>query len=190
MTKAIPGATKAADWATNSVEYCRRRGSNPLFAYFSTSWKLSKIAFNMLITSRLACHAVAGSFAVSIRFCEVQLSETVRKRLRGKRVNFQTFGDVFSYDSEYREISRYEPSEEARTVLQKLLTLLQSAPLERERFVSHLYQSRKEYRRTCKTAGKSGKQIGRCVISTFRIAESMGFKGDFRQWEDLLRIGD
>jgi hypothetical protein len=22
-----------------------------------------------------------------------------------------------------------------------------------------------------------------------QIAESMGFKGDFRQWEDLLRIG-
>ena len=30
----------------------------------------------------------------------------------------------------------------------------------------------------------------RCVISTFRITESMGFKGDFRQWEELLRIGD
>ena len=24
----------------------------------------------------------------------------------------------------------------------------------------------------------------------FQIAESMGFKGDFRQWEDLLRAGD
>ena len=29
-----------------------------------------------------------------------------------------------------------------------------------------------------------------CLISTFRVAESMGFKGDFRQWEELLRIGD
>jgi hypothetical protein len=37
---------------------------------------------------------------------------------------------------------------------------------------------------------KSGKQIERCVISTFQIAESMGFKGDFRQWEDLLRVGE
>ena len=55
---------------------------------------------------------------------------------------------------------------------------------------SHLYRSRRDYRRTCETAGKSGKQIERCVISTLRIAESMGFKGDFRQWEDLLRIGD
>jgi hypothetical protein len=58
--------------------------------------------------------------------------------------------------------------------------LLQSTtPVERDRFVSHLYQSRREYRRACKTAGKSGKQIERCAISTFRIAESVGFKGDF-----------
>jgi hypothetical protein len=83
-----------------------------------------------------------------------------------------------------------EQIEEARSVLEKLLTLLQSAPVERDRFVSHLYQSRKEYRRTCENAGKSGKEIERCVISSFRIAESMGFKGELRQWEELLRIGD
>jgi hypothetical protein len=47
-----------------------------------------------------------------------------------------------------------------------------------------------EYRRTCETAGKSCKQIERCVISTFRIAESMGFKGEFRQREHLLRVDD
>ena len=29
-----------------------------------------------------------------------------------------------------------------------------------------------------------------CVISTFQVAESLGFKGDFRQWEELLPIGD
>ena len=80
--------------------------------------------------------------------------------------------------------------QQARETLEKLLTLLQLAPVERDRFVSHLYQARREYRRTCETAGKSGKQIERCVISTFQVAESMGFKGDFRQWEDLLRIGD
>ena len=52
------------------------------------------------------------------------------------------------------------------------------------------YQSRREYRRTCEVAGKSGKQIERCVISSFQIAESMGFKGEFRQWEHLSRTGD
>jgi hypothetical protein len=81
-----------------------------------------------------------------------------------------------------------EQIEQATETLEKLLTLLRSAPVERDRFVAHLYQSRREYRRTCETAGKSGKQIERCIISSFRVAESMGFKGDFRQWEELLRV--
>ncbi len=34
----------------------------------------------------------------------------------------------------------------------------------------------------------SGKQIERCVISTFQIAESMGFKGEFRQWESCCEL--
>ena len=33
-----------------------------------------------------------------------------------------------------------------------------------------------------------GSKLSR-VISSFQIAERMGFKGDFGQWEDLLRIG-
>ena len=72
--------------------------------------------------------------------------------------------------------------------LEKLLALLESG--ERDRFGSHLYRSRREYRLVCERAGKGGKQIERCVISTFQIAESMGFKGEFRQWEHPLRVGD
>jgi hypothetical protein len=83
-----------------------------------------------------------------------------------------------------------EQIQEARKTLEKLLALLQSAPVERDRFLSHLYQSRRAYRRARETAGKSGKQIERCVIASFQIAESMGFKGEFRQWEHLLRIGE
>jgi hypothetical protein len=103
---------------------------------------------------------------------------------------------VFSSDCEYREISRYEPDGANRSDTtgqgdsRKATGLLQSAPVERDRFVSHLYQARREYRLVCERAGKGGKQIERCVISTFQIAESMGFKGEFRQWEDLLRISD
>ncbi|MGA7395394.1 MAG: hypothetical protein WBW78_22315, partial [Terrimicrobiaceae bacterium] len=37
------------------------------------------------------------------------------------------------------------------------------------------YQARREYRRTCETAGKSGKQIERSVIASYQVAESMGF---------------
>jgi hypothetical protein len=86
--------------------------------------------------------------------------------------------------------ARIEQIQEARKTLEKLLTLLQSAPVERDRFVSHLYQSRRAYRRACETAGKFGKQIERCLISTFQVAGSIGFKGQFRRWEDLLRVGD
>jgi hypothetical protein len=53
-----------------------------------------------------------------------------------------------------------------------------------------LYQARREYRRTSETAGKSGKEIERWVFASFRVAESLGFNGDIRQWQELLRIGD
>ena len=62
----------------------------------------------------------------------------------------------------------------------ELLAQLQAS--EHDKFAAHLYRSRREYRSACQRAGKSGKQIERCVIATFRIAESMGFKGEFRQW--------
>ena len=59
-----------------------------------------------------------------------------------------------------------------------------------DKFAAHLYRSRMEYRSACRRAGKSGKQIERCVISSFHVGESMGFKGEFRQWEDLLGLGN
>jgi len=81
-----------------------------------------------------------------------------------------------------------EELKETRKTLENLLALLQSG--EHERFAAHLYQSRREFRRTCETAGKSGKQIERCIISTFSDCRKQGFKGKFRQWENQLRIGD
>src|SRR5258705_13836963 len=68
--------------------------------------------------------------------------------------------------------------QQARETLEKLLTLLQSTPVERDRFVSHLYQSRRAYRRACETAGKSGKKIERCVIASFQVAEMRGIDGE------------
>ena len=72
--------------------------------------------------------------------------------------------------------------------VEQLLAQLQAS--EHDKFAAHLYRSRREYRSACERAGKSGKQIERCVISTFQIAQSLGFKGDFCQWEHLLLIGD
>ena len=77
---------------------------------------------------------------------------------------------------------------EVQQILEQLLAQVQAN--EHDAFAAHLYRSRREFRSACERSGKSGKQIERCVIATFRVAESMGFKGDFRQWEDLLRIGD
>ena len=77
---------------------------------------------------------------------------------------------------------------EIQQTVGELLAQLQAS--EHDKFATHLYRSRREYRSVCQRAGKSGKQIERCVISSFQVAESIGFKGDFRQWEDLLRIGD
>jgi hypothetical protein len=59
-----------------------------------------------------------------------------------------------------------------------------------DKFAVHLYRSRREYRAACERAGKGGKRIERCIISSFQVAESMGFNGDVRQWEHLLRICD
>ena len=69
-----------------------------------------------------------------------------------------------------------------------LLAQLQAS--EHDKFAAHLYRSRREYRSACERAGKRGKPIERCLISTFQVAESIGFKGDFRQREHLLRIGE
>jgi hypothetical protein len=77
---------------------------------------------------------------------------------------------------------------DVQQTVEQLLTELQAS--EHDKFAAHLYRSRREYRSACERAAKGGKQIERCVISTFQVAESMGFKGDFRQWEHLLRIGD
>jgi hypothetical protein len=77
---------------------------------------------------------------------------------------------------------------EIRQTVDQLLTQLQLS--EHDKFAAHLYRSRREFRSACDRSGKSGKPIERCVISTFRVAKSLGFKGDYRQWEELLRIGD
>jgi hypothetical protein len=83
-----------------------------------------------------------------------------------------------------------EQLEETMASTERLHVLLQSILAERDRFAAHLYQSRREYRRASEMAGKSGKRIERCIISTFRIAEKLGFRGEFREWEHLLQIGE
>jgi hypothetical protein len=93
----------------------------------------------------------------------------------------------------YHDVNRaklIQQIEEAKTVLEKLLALLQSVPLEPDRFVSHSINPGGSIGRTCENAGKSGKQIERSIISSFRVPESMGFNGHFRHGEGLLQVGE
>jgi hypothetical protein len=77
---------------------------------------------------------------------------------------------------------------EVQQIVEHLLAQLQAS--EHDKFAAHLYRSRREYRSVCQRADKGGKRVERCVISSFQIAESMGLKGELRQWEHLLRISD
>jgi hypothetical protein len=73
-----------------------------------------------------------------------------------------------------------------KEILSKLLALFESG--EADKFVAHLYQARRQYRRVSERPNKGTKAIEREVISSFQVAQSLGFKGDFRAWEHLLRI--
>jgi hypothetical protein len=73
---------------------------------------------------------------------------------------------------------------EVQQIVEQLLAQLQTS--EHDKFVAHLYRSRREYRSACQRAGNSGKQIERCVIASFRVAESMGFKGDISRMGGIV----
>ena len=67
-----------------------------------------------------------------------------------------------------------------------MLAQLQAS--EHDKFAAHLYQGRKHYRLVCERPNKGNKAIEREVIASFQIAQSLGFREDFRQWEHLFRI--
>ena len=70
--------------------------------------------------------------------------------------------------------------------LSKLLALLESS--EADKFVAHLYQARKQYRLVCERPNKGNKAVEREVLASFQLAQRVGFMGDFRAWEHLLRL--
>jgi len=49
-------------------------------------------------------------------------------------------------------------------------------------------QARRQYRRVSERPNKGNKATERETISTYQVAQSLGFHGDFRAWEHLLRI--
>jgi hypothetical protein len=79
-----------------------------------------------------------------------------------------------------------EQLKQTQDMLVKLLALLETG--EADKFAAHLYQSRRQYRRTSERPNKGNKAIEREVLSSYQIAQRLGFNGDFRAWEHLLRI--
>ena len=73
-----------------------------------------------------------------------------------------------------------------RRILAKLQALLQAG--EADKFAAHLYQSRRQYRRVSERPNKGNKATEREIISSYQIAQGLGFRSDYRQWEHLLRI--
>jgi cell division protein FtsB len=76
-----------------------------------------------------------------------------------------------------------EQLKQTQEILVKLLALLEAS--EADKFVAHLYHSRRQYRRTSERPNKGNKAIEREVISSYQVAQSLGFNGDFRAWETL-----
>ena len=77
---------------------------------------------------------------------------------------------------------------EVQRTVEQLLTQLRAS--EHDKFVTHLYQARRQYRAVSERPNKGNKAIEREGISSFQVVQSLGFNGDFRTWEHLLRIHD
>ena len=70
--------------------------------------------------------------------------------------------------------------------LGRLLALLEAG--EADKFAAHVYQSRRQHRRTSERPNKGNKAVERTIIASYQVVQSLGFNGDFRAWEHLLRI--
>jgi hypothetical protein len=79
-----------------------------------------------------------------------------------------------------------EHLKQTQEMLTILLALLQAG--EADKFATHLYQARRQYRRVSERPNKGNKAIEREIISSYQVAQSLGFNGDFRAWEHLRRI--
>ena len=79
-----------------------------------------------------------------------------------------------------------EQLRQTQETLAKLLALLEAG--ETDKFAAHLYQARRQYRRVSERPNKGNKSTEREVLSSYQTAQSLGFNGDSRAWEHLLRI--
>ena len=72
-----------------------------------------------------------------------------------------------------------EKLSEVKRTVEQLLAQLQ--PSEYDKFVAHLYQARKQYRLVCERPNTRDEALDeREVISSYQLAQSLGFNVDFR----------
>lgn len=79
-------------------------------------------------------------------------------------------------------------ADELRATVDRLTKQLASAKADADPFAAHYFVARKAYRWAVDHSGKSGSKIERALISSFRGAMELGFKGSIRDWEELLRV--
>ena len=79
-----------------------------------------------------------------------------------------------------------EQLKQTQQMLAKLLALLEAG--EGDKFAAHLYHARRQFRHISERPGKGSKPLERAVLSSYQVAQSLGFNGDYRAWEHLLRI--
>ena len=86
--------------------------------------------------------------------------------------NRQIINDMFESDAATKQWSRAEKAKRGRNLFNERFAVHQLQASEHDKFAAHLYQARKAYRFACDRTGRNGKQIERCVISTFRVARA------------------
>ena len=110
-------------------------------------------------------------------------------------MNFHTFEDALfmTYIVTYHDMNRatlIERIEEARLILEKLLTLLRSAPVERDRFLPTSISPEESIGEHAKLPESRARKSSGTSSQASGSPKAWDSKGEFRQWQDLLRIGD
>jgi hypothetical protein len=75
-----------------------------------------------------------------------------------------------------------------RTLADRLTSHVNDAKALADPFAAHYFVARREYRWAVDRSGKSGSKIERAVLSSYKTAMTLGFKGSIREWEDLLCV--
>ena len=98
-----------------------------------------------------------------------------RPSMEGSRMFFLNGASEDQRKGNGRE--RYQANTHTEETLLESILRSNRGIREAHKFVAHLYQARKQYRLVCERPNKGNNAIEREVISSYQIAESLGFRG-------------